>query len=86
MQPNPMSRETKLVSGLSDGAAKLWRRSRSPHDLFLILVLMIESGEIDVIEAMLIVRELRQKGLVVGVIDAESHPQFQWAAGAHRVN
>jgi hypothetical protein len=81
-----MPKETKRVLGLSDGAEKLWRRSRSPLDLFPLLVVMIEGGELDVIEAMRIVRELRQNGLVVCGLDADARPLFLWAVGAQKIN
>jgi hypothetical protein len=86
LQSNQMPSETKRVSGLSHGAEKLWRRTKSPLDFFPLLVEMIERSEIDVIQAMKIVRELRQNGLVVSGIDAEGRPLFRWAAATHKFN
>jgi hypothetical protein len=73
-------------AGLSDTAAKLLARTRDRCDLSFLLVEMIEAGEIDVIEAMLVVRELRASDLVILEHDPEQGPQFRWAYGSRSVN
>jgi hypothetical protein len=71
---------------LSEAIAKICRLSEGRFDLFLLLVALIEGGEIDVIEAMQILRLLREQGETFYVMDAEGIPRLQWATPRQSVN
>jgi hypothetical protein len=73
-------------TGLSDTAVELLARTRDRRDLCFLLLKMLEAGEIDLIEALLVARELRANGMVILEHDPEAGPQFRWAYGSRSVN
>jgi hypothetical protein len=73
-------------TGLSDTAVELLARTRDRCDLSFLLVEMIEAGEINLLEAVLVARELRANGMVILEHDPETGPQFRWAYGSRLGN
>jgi hypothetical protein len=71
--------EAKRLLRLTDIVEKICRRSEGRFDLYFVLVVMMEAGEINVIEAMHIMRALHEKGTTFFVVDAAGIPQLQWS-------